>query len=71
MNAFFEFLVNLLTSQGFRTFSALCGIAIVLFLLVRLYLRLRTAHLGNIEYERTFSETGVYEGEEVDRKSVV
>ncbi len=59
-------LIYLTTTPAFRICLALLGVAFVLFLLCRLYMRLRTANLGNIEYERTFSESGVYEGEEVE-----
>ena len=59
-------LIYLTTTPAFRICAALLGVAFVLFLLCRLYMRLRTANLGNIEYERTFSESGVYEGEEVE-----
>ena len=59
-------LIHVLSTPAFRICLALAGVALVVFLLCRLYLRLRTAHLGNIEYERTFSESGVYEGEDVE-----
>lgn len=59
-------LIHVSSTPAFRVCLALAGVALVVFLLCRLYLRLRTAHLGNIEYERTFSESGVYEGEDVE-----
>lgn len=61
-----EVLTRVAASPVFHAVLAALGIALVVFFLCRLYLRLRTAHLGNIEYERTFSESGVYEGEEVE-----
>ena len=59
-------ILDFMASGTFRAILIVAGIILVLFLLVRLYLRLRTSHLGNIEYERTFSRDGVYEGETVE-----
>lgn len=59
-------LIHLAATPAFRVCLAVLGVALAIFLLCRLYLRLRTAHLGNIEYERAFSESGVYEGEDVE-----
>lgn len=59
-------LLNLLQSGWFLAAVILLAVALGLFLLYRLYMRLRTGHLGNVEYERTFSELGVYEGEDVE-----
>lgn len=61
-----EWMVNLIQSRLFRILLILAGVGILLFLLYRLYFRLRSAHLGQIEYERQFSSDGVYEGEEVE-----
>lgn len=61
-----ELLSAIVSSPVFYAVLAVLGVALAVFLLCRLYLRLRTGHLGNIEYERTFSELGVYEGEEVE-----
>lgn len=61
-----EALARMVASPVFYAILAVLGAALALFLLCRLYLRLRTGHLSNIEYERTFSELGVYEGEEVE-----
>ena len=47
-------------SNTFRIILIVLGIALFLFILTRIYLRLRTSHLGNIEYERTFSRDGIY-----------
>ncbi|MBR0442834.1 MAG: DUF58 domain-containing protein [Clostridia bacterium] len=63
---FVETLTRIVASPITHAILAVLGIALAVLLLCRLYLRLRTAHLGNIEYERTFSESGVYEGEEVE-----
>lgn len=61
-----ETIARLVQSPVFHVLLALLGAALFIFLMCRLYLRLRTGHLHNIEYERTFSELGVYEGEEVE-----
>jgi uncharacterized protein (DUF58 family) len=55
-----------IASNTFRTILIILGILLFLFILVRIYMRLRTSHLGNIEYERTFSRDGIYEGETVE-----
>ncbi len=61
-----ENLSRVVTSPVFHAVLIVLGVALAVFLLSRLYLRLRTGHLHNVEYERTFSELGVYEGEEVE-----
>ena len=66
-----ELLSRLVTSPAFPFAVAVLGGALAVFLLCRLYMRLRTAHLGNIEYERVFSEDGVYEGEQVELIEII
>lgn len=66
MVAVVESILDFMASGTFRVILICLGIAFLFFLLVRLYLRLRTAHLSNIEYERTFSRDGIYEGEAVE-----
>ncbi len=61
-----ESVLDFMASGTFRVILICLGILLVLFLLVRLYMRLRTSHLSNIEYERTFSRDGIYEGESVE-----
>ena len=39
-----------LASNTFRTILIILGVLLFLFILVRIYMRLRTSHLGNIEY---------------------
>ena len=58
MVAVVEGILDFLASGTFRVILTCLGIALLIFLLIRLYMRLRTSHLGNIEYERTFSEKG-------------
>ena len=50
-------ILDFIASGTFRAILIVAGIALLIFLLIRLYLRLRTNHLGNIEYERTFPAT--------------
>ena len=66
MIEFIEAVTRFVQSPGFRVTLIVCGIALFIFLLFRLYLRLRTNNLVNIEYERHFAVEGVYEGEEVE-----
>ena len=71
MIEFIEALTRIVQSPGFRVGLAIAGIALFVFLLLRLYLRLRTANLVNIEYERHFATEGVYEGEEVELIEII
>ncbi len=66
MTQFLETIARITSSPIFWTVVVILGVALLIYLLVRLYFRLRTAHLGNIEYERHFAVEGVYEGEEVE-----
>ncbi|MBR2621887.1 MAG: DUF58 domain-containing protein [Clostridia bacterium] len=66
MTQFLETVARITSSPIFWTVVVILGVALLIYLLVRLYFRLRTAHLGNIEYERHFAVEGVYEGEEVE-----
>ncbi len=56
----------IVSSPWFVALMIVLGVALFIYLMIRLYFRLRTAHLGNIEYERHFATDGVYEGEEVE-----
>ncbi|MBQ7337482.1 MAG: DUF58 domain-containing protein [Clostridia bacterium] len=66
MAAVMEKIFDFIASDVFRGILIFLGVALFLFILVRIYMRLRTSHLGNIEYERTFSRDGIYEGETVE-----
>ena len=54
------------SSPGFKTMAIILGVLLLLYILVKIYGAMRNAHLDQIEYERTFSEVGVYEGDEVE-----
>ncbi len=54
------------SSSGFKAIAIILGVLLVLYILVKVYGAMRNAHLDQIEYERTFSEVGVYEGDEVE-----
>ncbi len=66
MTDFLNTVSRIVSSPWFVALMIVLGVALLIFLLIRLYFRLRTAHLGNIEYERHFATDGVYEGEEVE-----
>lgn len=66
MTDFLNTVSRIVSSPWFVALMIVLGVALLIYLLVRLYFRLRTAHLGNIEYERHFAVDGVYEGEEVE-----
>lgn len=66
MTEFLNTVSRVVRSPWFVALMIVLGVALLIFLLVRLYFRLRTAHLSNIEYERHFAIDGVYEGEEVE-----
>lgn len=71
MTEFLETVARIVASPAFKVTLAVLGAALAVFLLIRLYLRLRTAHLGNIEYERHFAVDGVYEGDEVELIEII
>ena len=50
----------------FYVIISLIALAIVALVLYRIYIALRNKRLGRIEYSRSFSEVGVYEGDEVE-----
>lgn len=66
MTGFLNTVSRIVSSPWFVALMIVLGVVLFIYLLVRLYFRLRTAHLGNIEYERHFAVDGVYEGEEVE-----
>lgn len=66
MTEFLNTVSRVVRSPWFVALMIVLGVALLIFLLARLYFRLRTAHLSNIEYERHFAIDGVYEGEEVE-----
>ncbi len=66
MTEFMTTMQNIFASPIFLAVLIILGVALFFFLLIRLYLRLRTANLVNIEYERHFAVDGVYEGDEVE-----
>ena len=57
---------DFLTSPAFKAILIVLAVLLVLVILVKIYGAMRASRLGRIEYERTFTETGVYEGEEVE-----
>ncbi|MBE6557879.1 MAG: DUF58 domain-containing protein [Ruminococcaceae bacterium] len=57
---------DFLTSPAFKAILIVLGVLLVLFILLKIYGAMRASRLYRIEYERTFTETGVYEGEEVE-----
>lgn len=71
MTELLDTIARIVASPIFIVVMVLLGIALLIFLLIRLYLRLRTAHLGNIEYERYFAVEGVYEGDEVELVEII
>ena len=66
MTGFLNTVSYIVSSAWVVALMIVLGIALFIYLMIRLYFRLRTAHLGNIEYERHFATDGVYEGEEVE-----
>ena len=56
--------INFIVRNAEYIFAAALIIAFLLFI-VWLYLKLREAMIGKLVYSRSFSETGVYEGEHV------
>lgn len=56
---------DFLTSPAFKVILIVLAVLAVLVILVKIYGAMRASRLGRIEYERTFTEVGVYEGEEV------
>lgn len=71
MTEFLNTVSRIVSSPWFAALMIVLGIALFIFLMIRLYFRLRTAHLGNIEYERYFATDGVYEGEEVELIEII
>ena len=74
---FFEGLENFFTKliEGIFTFMVspfapwfflAVGLVVLFFILRAIYRKMRDAHLYQISYERSFSETGVYAGDEVE-----
>ena len=55
---------DFLTSPAFKAILIVLGVLLVLFILLKIYGAMRASRLYRIEYERTFTETGVYEGED-------
>ena len=71
MTELLDTIARIVASPVFKVTMAVLGLALAVFLLIRLYLRLRTAHMGNIEYERYFAVDGVYEGDEVELIEII
>ena len=59
------------SSPIFRTVMIILGVLLLLYILVKIYGAMRAAHMDQIEYERTFSEVGVYEGDEVEIVEII
>ena len=57
---------DFLTSPAFKAILIVIAVLIVLVILLKIYGAMRGSRLYRIEYERTFTEVGVYEGEEVE-----
>lgn len=63
---FVQGLGDFLESTAFRVILIVLGVLLLFFILLKIYGAMRASRLGRIVYERTFSEEGVYEGEEVE-----
>ena len=61
-----SYIVVFVTSEAFIWTLAAAAVAAFLLLLVKIYLVIRGRMLVNIVYRRSFSENGVYEGEETE-----
>lgn len=61
-----EKIEGIVSSPYFKLFVALLVIFLICLIIRKIYIALRTKRLGNLVYERHFSETGVYEGDEVE-----
>jgi len=57
---------DFLTSPTFKVILIVLAVLLVLVILLKIYGAMRASRLHRIEYERTFTEVGVYEGEEVE-----
>lgn len=66
MEEFVNSLSDFLESPAFRAILIILAILAALIILIKIYGAMRASRLDRIEYERTFSEVGVYEGEEVE-----
>lgn len=61
-----ESILDFLTSPFFVGLLTVLGVLLVLWICLKIYGSMRAARLGRVIYERHFSETGVYEGEELE-----
>ncbi len=66
IDAFLERMKKFVNSTAFRVILIIILVLAVFLLLRRLYISLRNKRLSNLIYERSFSESGVYEGECVE-----
>ena len=57
---------DFLTSPAFKVILIVLAILLFFVILLKIYGAMRASRLHRIEYERTFTEVGVYEGEEVE-----
>ena len=66
IDAFLERMKKFVNSTAFRVILIIILVLAAFLLLRRLYISLRNKRLSNLIYERSFSESGVYEGECVE-----
>lgn len=73
LKGFAEYLTNMVDkleefakTPQFYVLVVLVVLALLTLVLYRIYISLRNKRLGRIEYSRSFSEVGVYEGDEVE-----
>ncbi len=69
--AVLESVLNFFTSPFFVAICIILGILIVAWIVVKIYGAMRARRLGNLVYERYFTEEGVYEGEEVELVEII
>ena len=66
ITTFVDWLVEFTKSPWFYVLVVFAALTLLALILYRIYLALRNKRLGKIEYSRSFSEEGVYEGDEVE-----
>ena len=59
-------LVDFLQSTAFKVILIVLGVLLLAVILLKIYGAMRASRLHRIVYERTFSDEGVYEGEEIE-----
>ncbi len=66
LEATLEGILNFVQSPFFIGLMIVLGVLLVAWILLRVYGSMRAARLERILYERSFSENGIYEGEDVE-----